>query len=492
MEVKTKAAINKLIEVMEELEKEIRAKMADKDEQKYIPKDRFMAGWSHGIHLSWEHMKPQPKWDFEGKNEITCFYEFNGIDVSGHRFDEKTDVDLMFLTKDIFQNDIVPALRTWAQNKVDNEPFGGLFGSYFCITTTLSTSREVRDDDPPHRQGESWEQEYIKVTDEKRIEQFRQMVYDFIDGEEYKTEDINEIDNSLGNICTHAVKDFYKEFGNAKLMLCFETLLVKAKEAKFKSTVGDLMHAFANAAATLTNTEDGREPSENELELACKLCILILQNGTNKYEKDSGRAYLKSAAELGYKQAKDIMKFGTGQIPMEIVQYKDKLINCAANDIDKIVDIKIKEESAEAYVTAVRYLTRLLQNGFPGEYAIKCNTKVKNYIDTDLKSTKTNNFFANAAQYPEAYDALKEYFCEAFDAYNYYSDASDEEAVTCGGYAAMALSFADPEKNFDIGLEFLEHSDFEHAITSRYFADDFASVLKGEKKKQILKYLEEF
>ncbi len=490
MEANTKAAIDQLIAVMEDREQIIRKNMSEKEDR--VQDDRFMPGWARGIHLSWGHHKPRPEWDIEGENKITCFYEFNGIHVSEHRMVEETDVDLMFLNSEIFANDIVPALRAWAQEKVDNEPYGGLFGSNFCITTTLQTSREPRESDPPHMQGTSWEQEYIRVTDEKRIAQRSQMVHNFIANKEYLTEDIAEIDNSLSAICTYAVKDYFAEFGKDTLLTFFEALLAKSKDEDFDSTLSDLMYGFANAAVNLTSMKDGHVPSEDELDLTCRLCIMILQNGTNKYEKDYGRTYLEKAADLGYKEAKNIKKFGTGQIPLDITQYKDKLVTCTANDIDKVVDIKLKEESAEAYIAAVTFITRLLQNGFPGEYKIKCNSKVKNYIPTELKETKTNNFFANAAGYPAAYAALKEYAREAFDDYNYYSDADDEEAVTCGGYAAMALAFADPTTNFDIGMEFISHSDFEHAITSRYFVEDFASVCKGDNKKEVLKYTKEF
>lgn len=105
------------------------------------------------------------------------------------------------------------------------------------------------------------------------------------------------------------------------------------------------------------------------------------------------------------------------------------------------------------------------------------------FVDTEI--------IANAAAYPENYAVLKEYARQAFDDYNFYSDATDEEAVTCGGYAAMALSLADPVENFDIGLEFLQHSDFEHAITSHYFVQDFAKLCTGENLKKVEKYLKE-
>jgi len=480
MEAKTKAVIGELIRVMEEREELARKSLAENDR---MPNDRFMAGWVHEIDLTWQDLRP------DGGNEIDCSFEYNGSIRDRIQIDEvATKVDLKFLTTEIFKDEIVPALQEWMDKKVLNEPFGGFYDANCYISLTLHTSREVRADDPHHLKGRNWERSAVKAVDEKRIAERRQRVRNLIVKEEYKSEDINEYSTSWINICTHLAGDFLNEFGKEKVFAFFEELL----EKKGKYNNSSLIYALANAADRLLSTENDRKPMEDDFEFACELCILILQHGEDKYEKASGADYLNRAAEMGYKKAKDILKFGTGQISQDIVQYKDELINCLANDIEKVVNIKIKEESAAVYRAVVEYLTRLLENGFPGDYNMKFNSKVKNYIPTELRKTKMNNFFANAAGYPEVYEALKEYARTAFDSYNYYSDAEDEEAVTCGGYAAMALALADPKGNLDIGLEFLAESDFEHAITSRYFVEDFIELLDDKGKKKVQKYLKEF
>jgi len=286
---------------------------------------------------------------------------------------------------------------------VQSEPFGGFYDANCYINLTLYTVREVlQAGDPPRNY---WEQATIRAADEKRIAERRQRAYSLIAKEEYKSEDINEYANSWKKICVHLVLDFFNEFGKEKILAFFDELLEKKTERKNSS----LMGALELSIHRLISTEEGREPTEDELEVASGLCVLLLQYGENKYEKDFGARCLKAVAELGYRKAKDILKFGTGQIPQEIVQYKDKLVSCIANDIEKVVDIKIKEESAAVYRAVVEYLTRLLKNGFPGDYNIKFNSKVKNYIPTELRKTKMNNFFANAAEYPKVHEALKEY-----------------------------------------------------------------------------------
>ena len=84
-----------------------------------------------------------------------------------------------------------------------------------------------------------------------------------------------------------------------------------------------LIYGFANGAAILTQANENHTPNNEELALACWLCMMMLIHGTDKYERQYGRDYLKTAGELGYKEAKNILKFGTGQILL--IQYNSKI-----------------------------------------------------------------------------------------------------------------------------------------------------------------------
>ena len=188
MENKVKTVTDKMIEIFEFYEKEIR-EVIEKEET--LPEDKFMPGWAKGIHFSWYHHKAQPEYDAKESNEITCFFEFNGIHVSYNRMKEQTDIDLKFLTSEIFKDDIVPTIQKWLQNKVDNEPYGGLYNAVFGITMTLSVSRDPLPTDAPHMQGQVWEQTRITAKDEKRLNKRKELIYNFIKNEEYKTTDIS-------------------------------------------------------------------------------------------------------------------------------------------------------------------------------------------------------------------------------------------------------------------------------------------------------------
>lgn len=470
MENKVKTVTDKMIEIFEFYEKEIR-EVIEKEET--LPEDKFMPGWAKGIHFSWYHHKAQPEYDAKESNEITCFFEFNGIHVSYNRMKEQTDIDLKFLTSEIFKNEIVPTIQKWLQNKVDNEPYGGLYNAVFGITMTLSVSRDPLPTDAPHMQGQVWEQTRITAKDEKRLNKRKELIYNFIKNKEYKTTDISEIDNSLVPICSAAVQYFLEEFGRNYLIEFFTALIEQAKKSRFSSTMTDLIYGFANGAAILTQVDESHTPNEEELALACWLSMMMLIHGTDKYERQYGRDYLKKAGELGYKEAKNILKFGTGQISADIVQYKDKYVTCLGNDIDKVIDLKIKEECEEAYKAMIEFIIRLIKAGFPNEYSIKFNSKVKEFLPIpDLKKTKANNFWNNCAKYPALYPLMKEYADTIMDSYDYYSDADSEEAVPVGGYAVFALGLADIS-NGDIVQKFMEQNDSEHSISPSWFVGEY-------------------
>lgn len=470
MENKVKAVTDKIIETFEFYEKEIREAIKKKET---LPKDKFMTGWAKGIHFSWDYYKAQPEYNLEESNEITCFFEFDGIHVSYSRMKEQTDIDLKFLTKEIFKKTIVPTLQKWLQNKVDNEPYGGLYNASFVISITLSVLRYPPPRYSPHMQREKWVETRITAKDEKRINEQKELIYNFIKNEEYKTIDINEIDNSLGSICSIAVQSFFEEFGSKYLIEFFTDLLTKAKKARFDSTMSDLIYSFSDEAAILIQMNQNYIPNDEKLAFVCWLSMMMLVHGTDKYEKQHGRDYLKRAGELGYKEAKNILKFGTGQISADIVQYKDKYVTCLGNDIDKVIDLKIKEESEEAYRAMIEFIIRLIKAGFPDEYKIKFNSKVKEFLPIfDLKDTKANMFWNNCAKYPGLYSLMKEYVVTIMNPYNYYSDADSEEAVPVGGYAVFALGLADIS-NGDIVEKFMEQNDSEHSISASWFVGEY-------------------
>lgn len=473
MDARAQAAVDYIIHMLEQGEAEVREELADK---KRTEKDTFKTGWCSSITVSWGHSLANPKYNSPERNTFTYFFEGSDYHISGgHVFDEPTQTDLSFLTKDLFRQEMLPAMQRWLEPKVQSEPYGGLYADKFSIGFTLSTHRETRPEDPPHMQGTSWEQSSVMVNDEKRTEQFLQKVRDFIANEAYKTWNLDDISCSISRICCTAAETFLEEFGVDALKEMFRYLVedsLDRKKHRFDILTSRIMDGFHNYTYKFNyrgSADKPFEPTENMLELCSFLGMQMLLYGTDKYERDYGRSALKGAGELGYKKAKEILKFGTGTLPMEVVQYKNKQVTCIANDIDKVVDFKIKEESEEAYKAMLEFLVKLMQEDFPNEYSIKFNSKVKEFLPIPgLKNTKASQFWNNCAQYPALFPLMKEYVRTVMTPFDYYSDASDEQSVPVGGYATFALGLADAA-NSDIVEEFMAQNDDEHSITPSYF-----------------------
>ena len=232
------------------------------------------------------------------------------------------------------------------------------------------------------------------------------------------------------------------------------------------------------------------EPSSEEKKLLFYISALAIANTEQKYIKDDFAQWvINKLAKLKYPKAKEYLKYGTGKIDRQYTYLKQPLVECNANDATMVVEFKIKEECAEAYSVMLRFITNALKHGFPFNYKIKFNSKIKNYVNIGTKNTPMNQFFTNASQYPELYDIMKDYAHQAFSEFQYYSDADTQQAVSCGGYAAMSLAFADLEKNFDIAVEFIENSDLEHALTTRYFIRELLNHATEVQKSKLMKYL---
>jgi len=278
MEERTQAVVDALINAMEKREKIARKELS----KAYHPNDRFMPGWAREIVL-WRERWPR-------SNVIAVFFYAGGM------YKEKTNVDITFLTEEIFDKDIVPALTEWSQKKVDNEKWSGLFDAKLFITVG----------------GYDWDAKEIRVENEERMERRRQLVHDFIANKEYETEDIRKILYSIESIVSIAAGDFYDEFGPETLRAFYDRLMERILEAD----VVYYLTSFLGAARILAKPKDGRKPTEEMFSLACHLCMSVMIHG-DEYRKEYGREALKVVASCGSKEARNILKFGSGLIPPE-------------------------------------------------------------------------------------------------------------------------------------------------------------------------------
>lgn len=216
------------------------------------------------------------------------------------------------------------------------------------------------------------------------------------------------------------------------------------------------------------NQQAFAEADQAGLALLVYAARLILQYKAS-YSHSAGIEYLNYAAELGYANAKQILKVGSGAISPELTQLKHQQVECQANDVAATITIKIKQETAQAYEQALLFLSRLLNAGFPHSYKILFSSKVKAVFPVSkIGKSKTLQFFANAAQYAQIFPALAEYAKTAIAQYEWYTDQEGEHCAMPGSYAVFALVLAD-DKYLPLLKYYLKNVDDEHQMLHQAF-----------------------
>ena len=430
---------------------------------------------------------------YSGKFDFSLGGKFEYHDTGLGSFNEfkykpdKRQFDsLSFLTTEVYENEVLPALTSWLEEKVQNEPFGGLYRADFMLQIIIGD------------ENAGYIRDYIFVSDPKRKKTQREMIRALVQDKTYETMDVKSKDYNnvikdilrtiptlLGELPTDILKDAiatiskkYKEADSWYFSNAVQYPLVAACTSRLqKRVVTD--YELGDWIWTLTD----EDISVEELDFLCWIALQIIRNADDSDMRDNGESILNLVSQKGFGKAKDYLKFGTGEIGKEYTHLKTAKFEAVANDIKRIIDFKVKVEDAESYGAMLDFIMKLLKQGFPTDYQIKINSKLKNYIPVSglNKKSKTNLFFGNAATFPELWDKMMEYARNIFDEYTYYSDSTDEEAVTVGGYAVYALGTADLKANAEFVNEFLEKVDFEHDLTARSFVDEYMDKKTAQK-----------
>ena len=179
----------------------------------------------------------------------------------------------------------------------------------------------------------------------------------------------------------------------------------------------------------------------------------------------------RAAKELGSEKAAMYLKKGTGNLPDNLIHYKDDDIECDANDVFATITIKIKQESAATYDKALDFIIALLKTDFPKSYQIKFSSKApKQFLDIKgIAKSSTHRFFAQALQYEELHSKLVTYAEEAMKEFEWYNDVEEgEKSCMPGSYAVFGLGLIG-EEYFPLVSKYFELLDDEHQMVHKYF-----------------------
>ncbi|MFJ3461943.1 DUF6138 family protein [Achromobacter spanius] len=210
------------------------------------------------------------------------------------------------------------------------------------------------------------------------------------------------------------------------------------------------------------------DPDDRGIDLLLYAATLILRFEPG-YARPLGLTFLELARDMGSARAAAMLVTGSGALAPAFTRLANETVDCAANDVLATVSVTIRQESAAAYIQALDFIASALRAGFPAGYRIALKSRARHYLPIKgLAKSDTHRFFANAAQHPEAHDALENYARAAIQPYEWYSDAEAEKACLSGTYAAFALGLAGASR-FPLLRHYMDLVDDEHqSVQDRY------------------------
>ncbi|WP_313702568.1 DUF6138 family protein [Achromobacter sp.] len=328
----------------------------------------------------------------------------------------------------------------------------------------------------------------VDHTDEAKQQGLRERVAQYVDQEVLNgTQPTGRLHISL--LCRHLLDErLFPESDYAWLIAVFTRVLaLNAGQESLAEQRGAIIHALRrwseeqylpryfdvsqNAFRTNTYTlKPGAtlDPDDRGIDLLLYAATLILRFEPG-YARPLGLTFLELARDAGSARAETMLASGSGAIPADRARLATDHVICAANDVLATVTVEIRQESSAAYIQALDFIASLLRAGFPAGYRIELKSRARHYLPIKgLAKSDTHRFFANAAQHPEAHDALESYAHAAIQPYEWYTDADAEKACLSGTYAAFALGLADSSR-FSLLRHYMDLVDDEHqSVQDRY------------------------
>ena len=227
-----------------------------------------------------------------------------------------------------------------------------------------------------------------------------------------------------------------------------------------------------NTKYTLKEGVTPEKIDTDKLNLYIQQALWKIKYKQYNWDVKSAQEYLERAAnELGSEKAKQYLKKGTGELPDNLIHYKDSELEADANDVFATISLKIKQETAEAYGKALDFIIALLKAGFSHSYQIKFSSKApKHFLDIKgIAKSSTHRFFAQALQYETLHPKLEKYAKVAMKEFEWYTDVEEgEKSCMPGSYAVFGLGLTS-KKYFPLVIEYFKLVDDEHQMVHKNF-----------------------
>ncbi|MEA9414033.1 DUF6138 family protein [Flavobacterium sp. PL02] len=434
------------------------------------------------------------KIQFKGQKIGLFIYDFDWDKTPYFKLEISEPIDN--LPKENLIDNVIPILKQQISDFFFDKANQPMFR--YCIKVIL----EFEYKNGSYKETFFIEDEERKLELQKRMNNYiTKVIYNL----DRKVKDVREITVFSGNlvnfnlmgfspmklieIIEHCLNHTFKDIKNRKSSEDFERsilhMLNNWVKDEFKPLHFDISGNFSEKN-TIKN--DFKKENVNAEQLSLWVYTSFLRIKFKDYTQDALKDLEIASKDFGSETAKKYLNFGTGLFAQEDIHYKDKNIECKANDVFSTISVTIKNETSECYQKALDFIINLLQKGFPNSYSIKFSSKSeKQFLPIKgIAKSSTNRFFSNCLQYPELHDKIEQYALVAMKEFEWYNDVEEgEKSCLPGSYAVFGLGLTS-EKYFPLVHKYFEILDDEHQMVHKYFINNLIDKYEVTKKSIVL------
>lgn len=378
--------------------------------------------------------------------------------------------ELKEIKRDDFVNEIVPKIKSKFEEIFFKDNGSFLFRYKFLLIIEFEGEEILLKD-------RTYKEEFY-IENKERKKELKTKMEDYIKEVVFEEKKSIKDDRECYIFCKNLFNFNLMEYFEKDLIELIEKISQVMKSVKNRKLEKDFHYNInLHLKEWVEKTFKKLEPekiTEGQLDLYIYKALWQIKYGTYSHDVRYGCDDLKNAMNnYNSQKAKQYLEKGSGLLADELLYYKDENLECKANDITSIVNIKIKNEDIKSYEKALDFIINLLSNGFPHSYLIKFSSKSeKEFLDIKgLAKSLTHRFFRKILDFPELYDKLEIYAKTAMKEFELYQDVEEgEKSCLPGTYAIFGLGLYN-EKYFPLVQEYFSKVDDEHQLVHQYFIE---------------------
>ena len=316
----------------------------------------------------------------EGYNDyLKIIFRKGRINYYKHNFNWDTSPDLKIaceelkeVKRDNFVEEIIPEIKAKFEEIFFKYKDSFLFRYKFLLILEFEGEEGLLKDRTYSKEFYIENKERKEELKSKMEEYIKEVIFE----EKNAIKDTRECVVFVGNLFDFNLMEYAEKY----LIELIEKILQVMKSVKNrkleKEIQHDILYHLGEWVDNIFLKLDSKTVTEEQIDLYIYKALFQIKYGTYSYDTKFACEDLKNAInKYNSQKAKQYLEKGTGILSDELIYYKDENLECKANDVLAIINIKIKNEIAKSYEKALDFIINLLTKGFPHSYAIKFSSK---------------------------------------------------------------------------------------------------------------------